>query len=150
MNVYPELVRMFKSIEVDPNHMRESRAIIMAQLLAYDVPIKCDDSAAGILARYTTCFKAVINHVNEFTPVDPKLTLALVESLLETRLEVLTGALNPTLMAYILSSDTQASQFNPEQRQTLTSVLSQSDVRVNIRQFVENHRGFTTEEVEDA
>lgn len=145
MNVYPELVRMFKSIEVDPNHIRESRAIIMAQLLAYDIPVRCDDTAAGLMASHNDRFKAVINHVNEYTPIDTKLTFALTESLLETRLEVLTGHLNPTLMAYILGSDTQASRFNPEQRQVLTSLLSQSDVRMNIRLFVENHSGFTGE-----
>lgn len=127
------LAKQLRSMSIPDTHTREVRAMFVAQALAYQCPLSLEKTADDIIAECRESMLDVINDVNEMVSVDTKLTQALIEKMVHSRLEILTSVADVTLMNAALCSPSLMSRFNPDMLSTLTSYASQPD-------FADGHR----------
>lgn len=127
------LAKQLRQMTIPETHTREVRALFVAQALAYQCPLSLEKPSEQIVAECRESMLDVVNDVNEMVAVDTKLTMALFEKMVHSRMEILTSVADVTLLDAALCSKSLMSRFNPDMLSTLTSFVSQPD-------FANGHR----------
>lgn len=116
------ITKQLRAMEFPEKHTRELRALFVAQVAAYQVPLKGELELEAQLERHLPDFKALLNGVNEFLPLDIKLANNYFYKLLKARIALINGVEDIALLKAALNSDTQDSQLDFDDM-TLVDIL---------------------------
>lgn len=119
------LVKILRGLNIPVAQARTFRAAVVAQALAYQVPLEAGQTLEVCLKKCEPTLLQVLNEVNEFLPVDTGLTRSLFQRLLRARLELLTGVQDPALLRAALDSRTQQGLVNAEVQDVLVQFIHQ-------------------------
>lgn len=119
------IVKALRNLEIPETHVREIRALFVAQSVAYQVPLSTEKDVSLILEEQLPTYTACLNAINEYLPVDTSLATEYFERLVKGRMELLHGVGDTALLKALLKSDTQSgvlSRTNAELVETLCSL----------------------------
>lgn len=121
------LAKQLKQFSFPDSHVREMRALFVAQSLAYQCPLSLQKTAEDILSECREHCLDVINDTNEVLALDTKLTQSLLEKMIRSRLEILQSVSDTTLLTAALASPSLTSRLSEDDKVALTSLVSQPD-----------------------
>ena len=117
------LVKAMKQMELPQERAREMRALFMAHSFAYHIRLSTEKSLDDIHTEHLPAFKAVLNGVNEFLPVDTSLSLSYFRQLLRARMDVLMNFANSELILAVTEAQVEHGHFSPEVAAGLKAIL---------------------------
>lgn len=103
--------RTLRDMDFPESHVRELRAMFVAQVVAYKVSLE-GESVEQVIETNTDYMKEVLNGVNEFTPVDVTLCMDLFTRIVKSRWELLYGCKDVSLILHALCSDELKTRLN--------------------------------------
>lgn len=127
MGLATEIGNTLKTLTFDPSATRQLRALYVAQILGYRVPLSVNDDVSAVMDEQATTLTQLLNQVNEITVVDVKLARTYFQRVVQARLVVLQSPVDPVLAAYILRSETQLDGLNPDDRQVFVSFMATAE-----------------------
>jgi len=115
MQIAYQLARQLKTIQSPNNNDRLARAMFLVNAVAYSTPIPQNISGIQFIEDTLPTFKKLVSEINETTPVDPKLCLALFTQALRIRYELVNRVSDPAIISMALRSLTAEDHQNAEQ-----------------------------------
>lgn len=103
---------------------RRTKSLIIAQLLAYGLPLRVEEDLEAHYQGSLPAVKATLRDINEALVVDIPLTLNLYKRLLDARLDAVMSPANPTLLNAILTSDEQGDRLDADSRELLRKIAN--------------------------
>lgn len=128
MKASAALVKQLRTLDCPKGQERQLRALFVAQAVALNTPLHIDvpvseDSRPEDEAHHKAMLKFV-NEVNEYMPLDVRLTIDLYGRLRRVRSQMVTGVTDPALLKLVLNSSEVESQFSDELVQVKNAFLA--------------------------
>lgn len=128
MKASAALVKQLRTLDCPKGQERQLRAFFVAQAVAMNTPLHIDvpvseDSRPEDEAHHKAMLKFV-NEVNEYLPLDVRLTVDLYSRLRRVRSQLVTGITDPALLKLVLNSTEVETQFSEELVQVKNSFLA--------------------------
>lgn len=127
MSPVVSIVKALRTASFPEAHVRDLRAMFVAQAVAYSVPLRLDQTPDEVCDSHTAEFMKVLNGVNDFLPVDTHLARSLFRRLVAGRYALLTAVGDIALLKAALSSETQAMELGKNHIELIQSLCAQVD-----------------------
>lgn len=114
-----------------------ARATLTAQAMAYCVGLSVDEAFEDIHQRTVGELRELISDINEVLYVDTRLTQNLYRALLKHRYDMLTSAVEPTLVMYALQSQGQQDLLTTDQTKELQALTNSHAYQDNVLKMVD-------------
>lgn len=99
-----EIARLLKEVKSDTANAREVRALMVANAVAFYVPIDINKNQIENVEEHIPLVRKVAGQVNENIALDTKLALELYRKAMFIRCELVTGVTDPTIIATAMRS----------------------------------------------
>lgn len=119
------LVNALKTLSLPQAQVREARAMFVAQALAF-LPSLVEDgkTVKEILEANEAKLNRCLNEINEFLPVDIRLTQHLYKQLIKQRLQLLNGVTDTGLLCSLFNTPEATDRLSLDMRVVLSKVCS--------------------------
>lgn len=99
-----EIARLLKEVKTDTVNAREVRALMVANAVAFYVPIDINRTQIENVEENIPLIRKVASQVNENIALDTKLAIELYRKAMFIRCELVSGVTDPTLIATAMRS----------------------------------------------
>ena len=121
------LIDAVKKLQAEPSHARELRALFIAQVVGYQVPLTQQGSSDELADHYRPTLTKILNVRNNTIAIDQRLCQAYFTKVIQTRCQILRGVGDPVLLRYLVESQTHADNLPIAERHLAASLASRGD-----------------------
>lgn len=122
-----EISRLLKEVKSETSNERSVRALMVANALAFHVPVDPSKTQIENVEEHLPLVKKVAGQINENIPLDTKLTIELYRKAMFIRCELLAGVTDPAIIAMAMRSHAAEMHQTPDETTLANAVSSNLD-----------------------
>lgn len=122
-----EIARLLKEVKADNANARSINALMVANAIAFYVPIDPSKNQIDNVEEHVAFVKKVASQVNENIALDTKLTLELYRKAMFIRCELITGVSDPAIISAAMRSQAAEMHQTPAETVLANALTSRVD-----------------------